>query len=98
MKKLPRGRKVTVEQELELVRLYVDEGQAVAAARARELGVGDLYPMRAAAERGITRPRYLRTKYLPEYPNAKKSAKTLSTNTFNDPRWERAKKVGAILA
>jgi hypothetical protein len=85
-------RKITVEQEEELVRVFVEHGRKIAGELAEQYGVHRNYPLNAAAKRGIKRPRWRKGN---RYVDAKVDH---SVNTFKDPRWERAKAIGAVVA
>jgi hypothetical protein len=87
-----RRRKVTLEQENELLELYLRGGLEVAGDRAVQYGVCRRYPANIAATRGLSRPRWRAGN---RYKDSKVDHSIL---TRNDPRWERAKAIGVVVA
>jgi hypothetical protein len=85
-------RKVTPAQERELALHYVEAGPNESGDRCAKMGLSRGYGLRAAAALGLKRPRWRKGT---RYRDAKRDH---SVNTFNDRRWERAKKIGTVVA
>ena len=83
-------RKIDKHKEDELVRLYRQD-TAAAEARCRELGLHPTYAATASGMRGDFK------KPTGRGARPKPSKSTVSKVTFDDPRWERAKRIGAIV-
>ena len=86
-------RKVSIEMERELALHYIDAGQVENGKRCEALGLNPQYGMHAAAAIGLRRPRYRKgTRYKDQDKLVRSYVKP------NDPRWERARKIGAVVA
>ena len=85
-------RKISIEMERELALHYIDAGPVENGKRCKALGLSPQYGMHAAAAIGLRRPRYRKgTRY-------KDQDKPVCTYVKpNDPRWERARKIGTVV-
>jgi hypothetical protein len=86
-------RKISIEMERELALHYIDAGPVESGKRCEAVGLNPQYGMHAAAAIGLRRPRYRKgTRY-------KDQDKPVCTYVKpNDPRWERARKIGMVVA
>ena len=86
-----RLRKITLEQEAELVELYMIAGLAGCAQRCKDLGVSPKYAASAAVAKGLRRPRWRKgNRY-------KDSDVDRSVRTHADPRWAKARAIGVVV-
>lgn len=76
-------RKITIAQQRELLEHYLEHGAAASALKCAEYGVSPKYASGIAAAMGFARPRYRNVH---------------SPRSLKDPRWERAKAVGGVVA
>ena len=87
-----RPRKVTPEQEAELIQLYRHGGLAATAELTAQYGISPKYPANVAAVMGIKRPRWRKgNRYVDN--NVDRSVRTVK-----DPRWARARAIGTVIA
>ena len=84
-------RKVSIEMERELALHYIDAGRVESGRRCEELGLSPQYGMLAAAAIGLKRPKWRKGASY-KLPPVRSYVKP------NDPRWERARKIGAVVA
>jgi hypothetical protein len=83
-------RKISIEMERELALHYIDAGRVESGRRCEELGLSPQYGMLAAAAIGLKRPKWRKgASYKP--PPVRSYVKP------NDPRWQRAIKIGVVV-
>ena len=81
------GRRQTKEQREEIIRTWFDVSPEAATLLAVDRGLSPTYAYKVVHERGLME----KTRHIPK---AKRGAQGQRPN---DPRWERAKAVGAII-
>lgn len=88
--------KVSAEQREELIQLYMTSGRKATYELADKYGVSRNYAAVEAAARGLKRPRIAGRRYHRSKEWFK--IRPTSVNTSSDPRWERAKAIGVVIA
>jgi hypothetical protein len=88
-----RRRKITKEQTEELIAFHVEHGFEASSKRCVELGLNPKYAAIEANVRGFRTSRRKNRSAPNEAPKEE-----ISNHTYNDPRWERAKRIGAVVA
>lgn len=83
-------RKITPEQQAELIALYHEHGQAASAAKAVEYGVSPKYASSIAASLGLGRPLWRKGNRYKDQPRR-------AVRSLNDPRWAKAIANGPVV-
>lgn len=85
--------KITAAQRQELLQHYLEHGSVASAAMCIEFGVSPKYASSLAASMGCARPLWRKGNRYKDNHTDKRSPRSL-----NDPRWARARAVGAVIA
>ena len=86
-------RKVSPEVERQLALHYIEKGRDASAEMCRSLGLNPTYGVSAATAIGLRRPKWRAGAVSKAKPEPQRSHE----GRRNDPRWERAKRIGAVI-